>query len=71
MYYKDIKEILLEMGVTYVPGDWRLFIDSSKGSLKCVLLHSESLYGSIPIAHSVELKKNRCNIKLVIDSRRY
>ena len=69
VYCKDIKGRLLEMSVTYVPGDWRLFIDSSKWTLKCVLLHNNgNVYGSIPIGDSVELKGNHCCVKLVLDS---
>ena len=68
MYCKDIKGFLCEMDVTYVPGDWRLFIDSSKRSPTCVFLHNRNGYWSIPIGHSVELKKNRCSVKLVLDS---
>ena len=68
VYCKDIKGLLLEMSVTYVPGDWRLFIDSSKWTLKCVLLHNGNVYGSIPIGDSVELKGNHCCVKLVLDS---
>ena len=71
VYYKDIKGLLLEMGVTYVSGDWRLFIDSSKWSLKCGLLHNGNVYGSIPIGHLVELKQNHCSLKLVLDSLQY
>ena len=58
VYCTDIKSLLNDMGVAnYCPDDWRLFIDSSKQSLKCVLLHNRNIYGSIPIAHSVKAKK--------------
>jgi len=46
------------MGVAnYCPDDWRLFIDSSKQSLKCVLLDNGNIFGSIPIAHSGRAKE--------------
>ena len=41
----------------------RLFIDSSKQSLKCVLLHNENKFGSIPIAHSVRAKETYESVK--------
>jgi len=41
----------------YVPKDWRLFIDSSKRSLKCVLLHNGNQFVSVPLAHSTTLKE--------------
>ena len=51
--------------------DWRLFIDSSKRSLKCVLIRNGNQYGSIPIGHSVTLKENYENIKIVLERLKY
>ena len=49
----DIPGLLLKLGVNeYKPEEWRLFIDSSKRSLKCVLLHNSNMYVPIPIGHS-------------------
>ena len=46
----DIPSLLLQLGVNeYKPEEWRLFIDSSKRSLKCVLLHNSNIYAPIPI----------------------
>ena len=46
----DIPGLLLKLGVNeYKPEEWRLFIDSSKRSLKCVLLHNSNIYAPIPI----------------------
>ena len=39
------------LGLRHNPSDWRLFIDSSKQSLKGVLLHNGNKYPSISIAH--------------------
>ncbi|GFT17074.1 uncharacterized protein TNCV_4738141 [Trichonephila clavipes] len=55
----------------YQPSDWRLFIDSSKRSLKCVLLNNGNKYGSIPIAHSVTLKEEYANIAKVMETIKY
>ena len=50
VYCIDVDGLLLAMGLSaYHLNDWRLFIDSSKRSLKCVLLHNGNQYGSIPI----------------------
>jgi len=38
--------------------DWQLFIDSSKLSLKAVLLHNDKTLPSIPVGHSVHNKKS-------------
>ena len=58
VYCTDVEGLLLFMGLpAYDSRDWRLFIDSSKRSLKCVLLHNGNKYASVPIGHSVKLKE--------------
>ena len=72
VYCTDVEGLLLVMGLSlYRSNDWRLFIDSSKRNLKCVLLHNGNLYGSIPIEHSVTLKENYENIKVVLERLKY
>ena len=43
-------------------GDW---------SLEFVLLYNRNVYGLTMIGHSVELKENYCNEKLVLDSLQF
>ena len=63
---------LVAMGFAqYDPNEWRLFIDSSKKGLKCVLLHNGNLFGAIPIGHSVYLNEKHEQIKLVLDLLNY
>ena len=52
--------------IEYGPVEWRLFIDSSKRSLKAVLLHNGNKYASIPVGHSVHLKECYENLELVL-----
>lgn len=52
-YCHDINGLMMKLGLSYDPCQWRLFIDSSKRSLKAVLLHNGNEYASIPVAHSV------------------
>ncbi|KAI6651281.1 hypothetical protein LOD99_5429 [Oopsacas minuta] len=52
MFCHDVSPLVNALGCPYVPNDWRLFIDSSKQSLKCVLLHNGNKFSSIPIGHS-------------------
>lgn len=56
---------------TYEARDWRLFIDSSKKSLKGVLLHNGNKYASIPVAHSVDFKENYEKIKCLLEKIKY
>ena len=72
VYCNDVSGLLNAMGVTwYDPKEWRLFLDSSKRILKCVLLHNGNIYGAIPIGHSVHLKEQYEHIKLVLDLLQY
>ena len=50
----------------YDPGEWRLFIDSSKTSLKAVLLHNGNDLPSIPVGHAVHMKETYGNIKQLL-----
>ena len=68
----DIHHLLLNVGLRECkPKKWRLFIDSSKRSLKRVLLHNGNKFGSIPIGHSITLKTKYENTKLVLDKLKY
>jgi hypothetical protein len=68
----DIVGLLKAMGLNeYQSNDWRLFIDSSKRSLKCVLLHNGNKYGSIPLAHSTAMKEEHQTISLVLEKIKY
>ena len=72
VYSTDVEGLLPAMGLfAYRSNDWRLFIDGSKRSHKCVLLHNCNQYGSIPIGHSVTLKENNENIKAVFERLKY
>ena len=72
VYCTDDEGLLLAMGLSaYRSNDWRLFIHSSKRSLKCVLLHNGNQYESIPTGHSVTLKENYKNIKVVLERLKY
>ena len=68
----DIEPLPMELGIYYYDANsWRLFIDSSKRSLKCVLLHNTNEYASIPIDHSTKLKEKYEAIKQVLESIKY
>ena len=62
VYCADIVQLLRKLGVPqYEPKDWRLLIDSSKQSLKCVLLHNSNQFG-----HSTTLKEKYEAVKYVL-----
>jgi hypothetical protein len=55
-----------KFGLEYKLNEWRLFIDSSKSSLKVVLLHNGNNYNSLPIGHSVHLKESYEDLEMVL-----
>ena len=56
---------------TYRKEEWRLFMDSSKYSMKAVLLHNTNVYVSLPILHSVKLKESYDNMEIVLNKIKY
>nr|CAH7733771.1 unnamed protein product [Callosobruchus chinensis] len=53
------------------PDKWRLFIDSSKTSLKPVLLAHENDLPSVLVAYSVDMKETYENISRILDKINY
>ena len=47
----DIDGLMQTLSFNHNPLDWRLFIDSSKLSLKAFLLHNGNTLPSIPLGH--------------------
>ena len=70
-YCNDIEGLYANLLQEYSSSDWRLFIDSSKCSLKAVLLHNGNLKPGIPIAHSVYLKETFVNLQEILEAIKY
>ncbi|KAJ9594111.1 hypothetical protein L9F63_014477, partial [Diploptera punctata] len=68
VFCNDVENLYQSLGVEHKSEDWRLFIDSSKTSLKGVLLHNGNIYPSIPLAHEVGMKENYKNMKLLLSA---
>jgi hypothetical protein len=60
-----------KFGIEYKVNKWRLFIGSSKRSLKAVILHNGNNYASLPIGHSVHLKEIYENLELALTETGY
>ena len=56
-FCNNIDALMEALGVQHIPSECRLFIDSSKSSIKAVLLHNGNLLPSIPIAYSENLRE--------------
>lgn len=71
VFCHDCKLLMGEMGIQYNPGDWRIFIDSSKTSMKAVLLHVTNTEPSVPLAYSNEMRETYETMKLILESVKY
>ena len=72
VYCQDIVGLFNEIKVdSYKPEEWRLFIDSSKRSIKAVLLHIKNDLAPIPIAHFTVLEQNYQNLRKVLEKIKY
>ena len=54
----DIDGLMQTLNINRNPLDLRLFIDSSKLSLKAVLLHNGNTLPSIPVGHTAHNKES-------------
>ena len=70
-YCQDIEELFQTLGIVHIVNEWRLFIDSSKRSLKAVLLHIGNKKPSIPIAHFAQLKESYDSIEILLNAIHY
>jgi len=71
VFCNDVSGFMQKLGLLYDTAHWRLFIDSSKRSLKAVLLHNSNKYASIPIAHSVYLNESYENVQTILEAIEY
>ena len=71
LFRDNIEGLITTMGTSYILLEWRLFIDSSKRSTKCVLLHNCNKLAFIPIGHSIQMKETYENIKTILDRIKY
>ena len=60
-----------KLGCEHNPAEWRLFIDSSKTTLKAVLLHNGNIKPSIPIGYSILRKETYNTMKILLDLLEY
>jgi len=71
VYCNDIECLMAEMDVEYNADEWRIFIDSSKRSLKAVLLYYDNSKSPVPVAYSTDMKESYLSIKCILDVLKY
>ena len=67
----DINGLMQTFSINNNRLDWRLFIVSSKLSLKAVLLHNVYILPSILVGHSVHNKESYGNMKILFEAIDY
>jgi len=71
VFCNDVCSIMEVLGHEYNPDQWRLFRDSSKVSLKLVLLHNRNRFPSVPLAHAANMKESYESMKLLLGKIKY
>jgi len=68
---KDMDGLFKALNMSHCSHEWRLFIDSSKVSLKAVLLHNGNVLPSIPVAHAFGIKESDDSMKQLLQYIKY
>ncbi|GFV35888.1 uncharacterized protein TNCV_2866471 [Trichonephila clavipes] len=71
VFCNNVPAMLEMFEIMYEPEKWRLLIDSSKRSLKAVLLHNGNRYASVPVGHSVHSKECYENLEFILNTLSY
>ena len=71
VYCQDVQGLIETFGILYKAEEWRLFKDSSKTSMKVVLLYNGSDVPSVPVGHSTEMSENYENTKMLLKLIKY
>ena len=71
MHCHNIKGLFEKLGEDHIANEWLLFLNSSKRSLKAVLLQNDNAKPSVPVAHSVHLKESYRSIEILLNAIKY
>ena len=71
MACKDVDVLFRALNMGHCSYEWRLFTDSSKVSLKAVLLHNGNVLPSIPVAHAFGIKESNESMKQLLQYIKY
>ena len=69
--WTDIDGLIQILSINHNPMDWWFFRDSSRLSLKAVLLRSGNTLPYIPVGHSVDNKESYENMKILMETINY
>ena len=66
LFCNYVCSVIEVLGHEYNPDQWRLFIDSSKVSLKVFLLHNANKFPSVPLVHAANMEESYESMKLLL-----
>ncbi|GBM13696.1 hypothetical protein AVEN_148214-1 [Araneus ventricosus] len=70
VFCNDVQGLNKCFDIEYDPSEWRLFIYSSKTSLKEVLLYIGNSFASLPLGH-VHLEENYNDLSMILEKINY
>ena len=68
---KDVDGLFKALNMSHCSDEWKPFIDSSKVSLKAVLLHTGNVLPSIAVAHAFGVKESDDSMKQLLQYIKY
>ena len=71
VFRNDVCSVMEVFGHELNPDQWRLFNDSSKVTVKVVLLHNGNKLSSVPLPHAANLKESYESMKLLLGKIKY
>lgn len=71
VFCNNVDGLMREFRLEYNAAEWRIFIDSSKSSLKAVLLHVRNTLPSVPVAYGIKMKETYDTMQLILNSIQY
>jgi len=71
VFCNGVCSVMEVLGHEFNPYQWRLFIDSSKVSLKVALLHNGNRFPSVALAHAADMKESYERTKLLLGKIKY
>jgi hypothetical protein len=63
----DVDGLMNALRIKHDPQEWQLFTDSSKLSLKAVLLHNGNQHPTIPVGNAVHTKESYENLNRLLN----
>ena len=71
VYCNNICAVMDVLDHEHKTTEWRLFSDSSKISLKAVLLHNGNKFHSVPLAYATNMKETYEHLKILLEKIQY